>query len=76
MPLQALQDYGTAVAARRILLYGIISVGAVLGVIVNALRKHSNFYSVAVYLSKSNGTVVVCINRLETHTRITQSRIH
>ena len=58
MPNQ-LQHYASQVASYRVLLYTTVSVGAVLAVIANALRKHSNFYSVAVYLSKSNGAVVV-----------------
>lgn len=58
MPVQ-LQQYASSIAAYRVILYSGLSIGAVLAVIANALKKHSNFYSVAVYLSKSNGTVVV-----------------
>ncbi|THH07757.1 hypothetical protein EW145_g3168 [Phellinidium pouzarii] len=61
MPVQ-LQHYASSLASHRVLLYGVLSIGAVLAVFANALKKHSNFYSVAVYLSKSNGTVVVLVN--------------
>ncbi|KAI5123985.1 hypothetical protein M0805_006396 [Coniferiporia weirii] len=63
MPVQLqLQHYASSVTSHRVLLYGVFSVGVVLAVVANALKKHSNFYSVAVYLSKSNGTVVVLAN--------------
>ncbi|KAH8119360.1 hypothetical protein DFH11DRAFT_1849016 [Phellopilus nigrolimitatus] len=61
MPTQ-LQHYASSFTSHRVLLYSVFSIGAVLAVIANALKKHSNFYSVAVYLSKSNGTVVVLAN--------------
>ncbi|EJD03016.1 uncharacterized protein FOMMEDRAFT_123168 [Fomitiporia mediterranea MF3/22] len=61
MPIQ-LQHYASSVASHRVLLYTALSIAAVLAVVANALKRHSNFYSVAVYLSKSNGTVVVIAN--------------
>lgn len=45
--------------AHRILLYGAVSTIAVTAAIVNALRNYSNFYSVAIYLSKSSRSVLV-----------------
>ena len=60
MPMPAqLQHYASSLAAYRTAFYSVFSIGAVVGVIVNALRRHSNFYSMAVYLSRSNGTIVV-----------------
>ena len=60
MPISVqLQQYASSLAAYRVLFYSVFSLGAVAGVVVNALQKHSNFYSMAVYLSKSNGTIVV-----------------
>ena len=56
---QALQNYAVSLAAHRLLLYTVFSLGAVSAVVVNALRRQSNFYSVAVFLSRSNGSVVV-----------------
>ncbi|KAL5528398.1 HRD1 [Sanghuangporus sanghuang] len=61
MPTQ-LRHYASSIASYRVLLYTGLSVGAVFVVVANALKKHSNFYSVAVYLSKSNGAVVVLAN--------------
>jgi hypothetical protein len=43
----------------RFLLYTLLSTLAVSTAIGNALRTHSNFYSVAIYLSKSNRSVLV-----------------
>lgn len=43
----------------KVLLYGLVSTIAVSATITNALRYHSNFYSVAIYLSKSNRSVLV-----------------
>ncbi|KAF7428415.1 E3 ubiquitin-protein ligase hrd1 [Pleurotus ostreatus] len=48
--------------AHRILLYGAVSTIAVTAAIVNALRNYSNFYSVAIYLSKSSRSVLVLAN--------------
>lgn len=62
MPPQ-LQHYASSVASYRVTLYTVLSVSAVFAVVANALKKHSNFYSVAVYLSKSNGSVVVSIRK-------------
>ena len=43
----------------RIQLYSLISLLAVSVVVLNALRSHSNFYSVTIYLSKSSRSVLV-----------------
>ncbi|KAG2140445.1 hypothetical protein BD769DRAFT_1650916 [Suillus cothurnatus] len=46
----------------KVLLYGLVSTIAVSATITNALRCHSNFYSVAIYLSKSNRSVLILAN--------------
>lgn len=46
----------------KVLLYGLVSTIAVSVTISNALRYHSNFYSVAIYLSKSNRSVLILAN--------------
>lgn len=46
----------------KVLLYGLVSTIAVSATIINALRCHSNFYSVAIYLSKSNRSVLILAN--------------
>ncbi|KAG2128617.1 uncharacterized protein EDB93DRAFT_1184267 [Suillus bovinus] len=46
----------------KVLLYALVSTIAVSATIINALRYHSNFYSVAVYLSKSNRSVLILAN--------------
>lgn len=46
----------------KVLLYGLVSTVAVSATITNALRYHSNFYSVAIYLSKSNRSVLILAN--------------
>jgi hypothetical protein len=43
----------------KVLLYGLVSTIAVSATISNALRYHSNFYSAAIYLAKSNRSVLV-----------------
>lgn len=49
------------VAAHRLGVYTVLSVAAVLAITVNALRSHSNFYSVTVYLSRSSRSLIVRI---------------
>ena len=58
MPIR-LPEYASSLTSHRLLLYGALSSAAVAAVISNALDRHNNFYSIAVYLSKSNGSVVV-----------------
>ncbi|KAG2153893.1 hypothetical protein DEU56DRAFT_771657 [Suillus clintonianus] len=48
--------------SHKVLLYGLVSTIAVSATITNALRCHSNFYSVAIYLSKSNRSVLILAN--------------
>lgn len=57
-----IQQYVSSAAAYRLTIYSVFSAGAVLAVIASALRRHSNFYSVAVFLSKSNGAVFILAN--------------
>ena len=56
---QRLQTTAQVVNSHRVLFYGLASVTAVVAVVVNALKNHSNFYSVAIYLSKSSRSVLV-----------------
>lgn len=67
MPLHDLLRQGThafagSLNSHRILLYALVSTIALSAVILNALKNHSNFYSVAIYLSKSNRSVLVLAN--------------
>ncbi|KAF5385988.1 hypothetical protein D9615_002410 [Tricholomella constricta] len=48
--------------SHRILIYSLFSVLAVSAAIANALRNYSNFYSVAISLSKSNRSVLALAN--------------
>ncbi|KAF9264201.1 hypothetical protein L218DRAFT_979790 [Marasmius fiardii PR-910] len=48
--------------SHRILLYVLISTLAVAAAITNALKNHSNFYSVTIYLSKSSRSLLVLAN--------------
>ncbi|KIL68928.1 hypothetical protein M378DRAFT_184790 [Amanita muscaria Koide BX008] len=48
--------------AHRILVYSLLSFSAVSFTILGALRSYSNFYSVAIYLSKSSRSVLVLAN--------------
>jgi hypothetical protein len=64
MPLHDVLRQGThafagSLNSHRIFLYGLVSAIAVSAVIINALKNYSNFYSVAIYLSKSNRSVLV-----------------
>ena len=59
MPPRTLQSYVSDFTSNWLALYSSISVVFVCTVIANALRAHSNFYSVTVYLAKSNGAVIV-----------------
>ena len=53
---------GSILLSHRVFLYSIASSVALLATIANALANHSNFYSVAVYLSKSGRSVLVLVN--------------
>ncbi|EMD37767.1 hypothetical protein CERSUDRAFT_114430 [Gelatoporia subvermispora B] len=59
---QRLQPFTAAVTSNRIFLYSVFSTFAVAGVIANACRIHSNFYSVSIYLAKSSRSVLVLAN--------------
>ncbi|KAF9467259.1 hypothetical protein BDZ94DRAFT_1318695 [Collybia nuda] len=48
--------------SHRVLLYTLFSLAAVSAVIANALKNYSNFYSVAISLSKSSRSVLVLAN--------------
>ncbi|KAI6121361.1 hypothetical protein F5141DRAFT_1258373 [Pisolithus sp. B1] len=48
--------------AHKMLLYALVSSVAVITTIANALKKHSNFYSLTIYLSKSNRSVLILAN--------------
>ncbi|KAI9572100.1 hypothetical protein HD554DRAFT_2296814 [Boletus coccyginus] len=48
----------TSLSSHKVLLYGTISSIAVSATIASALRRHSNFYSLAIHLSKSNRSVL------------------
>ncbi|KAF7315296.1 hypothetical protein MIND_00044100 [Mycena indigotica] len=51
-----------SVTTHRILVYSLFSFLAVSTAITNALRNYSNFYSVAIYLSKSSRSVLILAN--------------
>lgn len=50
------------ITSNRTLVYGFVSTLAVSIAIANALKNHSNFYSVAVYLSKSSRSLLVRVS--------------
>jgi len=55
------QQAAHLVNSHRIFFYTLVSFVSVSAVIVNALKNYSNFYSVAIYLSKSSRSVLVCL---------------
>jgi E3 ubiquitin-protein ligase synoviolin len=54
-----LQSLTGSILSHRVFLYSLASTLAVSATVVNAIQNHSNFYSVAVYLSKSGASVLV-----------------
>lgn len=56
MPLSAVMN------SHRMATYALFSSILVGLVVINGFRKHSNFYSIAVYLSRSNGSVLVSVH--------------
>ncbi|KAG6878551.1 hypothetical protein C0993_004450 [Termitomyces sp. T159_Od127] len=67
MPLNAALRHGAhtlvgSLNSHRILVYTLASLLAVTLTILNALRNYSNFYSVAISLSKSNRSVLALVN--------------
>ncbi|KAK0225722.1 synoviolin 1 isoform b [Armillaria fumosa] len=59
---QRARAVATSINSHRILLYGTLSTVAVCAAVTNALKNYSNFYSVAIYLSKSSRSVLVFAN--------------
>ncbi|KAH9061217.1 hypothetical protein EDB87DRAFT_1576298 [Lactarius vividus] len=57
-----LQSFAGSVLSHRVFLYSFASTLAVSATVLNALQNQSNFYSVAVYLSKSGASVLVLAN--------------
>ena len=53
------QDLARFLNAHRIFFYTFISLVSLLAVVTNALKNYSNFYSVAIFLSKSSRSVLV-----------------
>ena len=53
------QDLARFLNTHRVFFYTLVSLVSVLAVITNALKNYSNFYSVAIYLSKSSRSVLV-----------------
>ncbi|KAH0827576.1 hypothetical protein J3R83DRAFT_4299 [Lanmaoa asiatica] len=51
-----------SLSSHKVLLYATISSIAVSATIASALRSHSNFYSLAIHLSKSNRSVLILAN--------------
>ncbi|KAF8170208.1 hypothetical protein K438DRAFT_1982734 [Mycena galopus ATCC 62051] len=56
------QAFTGSISAHRIFLYATFSFFAVVAAVANALRNYSNFYSVAIYLSKSSRSVLILAN--------------
>lgn len=56
-----IQPFAASLNSHRVLLYSVASTVAVSMAIANALKNHSNFYSVIIYLSKSNRSVLVSL---------------
>ena len=52
----------TSLSSHKVLLYATLSSIAVSATIASALRRHSNFYSLAIHLSKSNRSVLVSVH--------------
>ncbi|KIJ67589.1 hypothetical protein HYDPIDRAFT_84249 [Hydnomerulius pinastri MD-312] len=48
--------------SHKMLLYSVVSSLALSATIANALKRHSNFYSLAIHLSKSNRSVMILAN--------------
>ncbi|KAJ2913456.1 hypothetical protein MD484_g6939, partial [Candolleomyces efflorescens] len=59
---QRLQDVALFANNHRILIYSFVSLLALGAVITNALKNYSNFYSVAIFLSKSSRSVLALAN--------------
>ncbi|KAJ7188475.1 hypothetical protein C8R46DRAFT_1054811 [Mycena filopes] len=56
------QAFTQSFTSHRIILYAIFSFFAVSATIANACRNYSNFYSVAIFLSKSSRSVLILAN--------------
>ncbi|KAG8213762.1 hypothetical protein J3R82DRAFT_10471 [Butyriboletus roseoflavus] len=55
-------SFFASLSSHKVLLYATISSIAVSATIASALRSHSNFYSLAIHLSKSNRSVLILAN--------------
>ncbi|KAF7362055.1 RING-type domain-containing protein [Mycena venus] len=56
------QAFTSSIGSHRILLYALFSSFALAAAIANAVRNYSNFYSVAIFLSKSSRSVLILAN--------------
>ncbi|KAF8160975.1 hypothetical protein B0H34DRAFT_361119 [Crassisporium funariophilum] len=56
------QEAARFLNSHRVFFYSLLSILSVSAVITNALKNYSNFYSVAIYLSKSSRSVLVLAN--------------
>ena len=56
------QSFTDSILSHRVFLYTFASTLAVSATVANALQNQSNFYSVAVYLSKSGASVLVAFS--------------
>ena len=61
---QLLQHSARFLNSHRFGFYSFVSVIAVVGVITNALKNYSNFYSVTIFLSKSSRSILVTFHLL------------
>lgn len=62
MPWTTRSTIVSSLYAHKMLLYALVSSVAVTTTIANALKRHSNFYSLTIYLSKSNRSVLILAN--------------
>lgn len=61
---QPLQHAARFLNSHRFGFYSFVSIIAVVGVITNALKNYSNFYSVTIFLSKSSRSILVTFHLL------------
>ena len=61
---EPLQQAARFLNSHRISFYSFVSIVAVVGVITNALKNYSNFYSVTIFLSKSSRSILVTFHLL------------
>ncbi|CAD6931928.1 unnamed protein product [Tilletia controversa] len=58
----AVRGPSSILSAKRLFIYGALTIGSTVAVTLNAFRQRSNYYAAAVWLGRSNGCMLILLN--------------